>query len=184
MRTGRLAGLAACTLAFAVPGHALADGGGVSTGGDGPEETSGAKAKLKPNGKAIAPASAPQAVKDAIEAANRIDDKPYRYGGGHGSWNDSGYDCSGAASYVLGPKGADLVDSPMPSGSYTNWASKGKGSWITAYADSGHMFVVIAGLRFDTSMPDDGDRGPGWSKDVAQGFVNVPKSAARHKRGL
>ena len=187
MRTGRIAGLAACTLALAVPGQALADGGGVGTGGGGgggTQETSGAKAKLKANGKAIAPASAPQAVKDAIAAANRIDDKGYKWGGGHGDWEDSGYDCSGAVSYTLGPKGAGLIKSPMASGGFVNWANKGKGNWITTYADSGHMFVVIAGLRFDTSMPDDGDRGPGWSTDVGQGFANVSKSAARHKGSL
>lgn len=181
MRTGRVASLAACTLALAIPGQAFADGGGVSTGGDGPEETSGAKAKLKANGKAIAPASAPQAVKDAIAAANRIDDKPYVYGGGHRA---SGYDCSGAVSYVLGPKGADIVGSPMTSGGYAGFGSKGKGNWITWYGNNGHVFVVIAGLRFDTSMPDDGKSGPGWSKDVGQGFANVSKNAARHKGSL
>ena len=93
-------------------------------------------------------------------------------------------DCSGAASYVLGPKGAGLIDSPMPSGSFTRWGSSGKGKWITTYADSGHMFVVIAGLRFDTSQPDDGKSGPGWSKDISKGFANVSRSAARHKGRL
>ena len=184
-RSKRLpATLAACAVALVLPTAALAGGGGIGTGGGGEQTTAGSKAKLKPNGKAIAPANAPQAVKDAIAAANRIDDKPYKYGGGHGSWNDSGYDCSGAVSYALGPKGAGLIDSPMPSGSFANWASKGKGNWITTYADSGHMFVVIAGLRFDTSQPDDGRSGPGWSKDVSKGFANVSRNAARHKRGL
>jgi len=184
-RTGRLAGLAACAVALAIPaGTALADGGISAGGGDGDRTTSGDKAKLRDNGKAIAPASAPRRVKEAIEAANQIDDKGYRLGGGHGSWNDSAYDCSGAVSYVLGPKGAGLIDSPMASGGYTSWGSQGKGKWITTYANSGHMFVVIAGLRFDTSQPDDGDDGPGWSDNVSAGFVNVSKNAARHKGKL
>ncbi|MDQ3759022.1 MAG: hypothetical protein M3331_03655 [Actinomycetota bacterium] len=187
-RHGRFAiAIAACAAALALPaGTALAGGGGISTDGGGgdQETTSGDKAKLKANGKAIAPASAPRRVKEAIEAANRIDDKPYRYGGGHGSWNDSGYDCLGAVSYALGPKGAGLISSPMASGGFTNWGRSGKGKWITTYANSGHMFVVIAGLRFDTSQPDDGKSGPGWSKDVSKGFVNVSRSAARHKGNL
>jgi hypothetical protein len=180
----RAAALAACAVAaLALPATSVA-GGGIGTGGGGGQTTSGSKAKLKANGKAIAPASAPRRVKEAIEAANRIDDKPYKYGGGHGSWNDNGYDCSGAVSYVLGSKGAGLINSPMPSGSFAKWGSKGKGNWITTYANSGHMFVVIAGLRFDTSQPDDGRSGPGWSKDVSKGFANVSKSAARHKGSL
>jgi hypothetical protein len=170
-------------VALAIPtGTALA-GGGISAGG-GDRTTSGDKAKLRANGKAIAPASAPRRVKEAIEAANRIDDKGYRWGGGHGDWEDSGYDCSGAVSYVLGPRGAGLISSPMASGGFTNWGSSGKGKWITTYANSGHMFVVIAGLRFDTSQPDDNDRGPGWSDNVSAGFVNVSKNAARHKGNL
>ncbi|MDQ3729299.1 MAG: hypothetical protein M3355_06880 [Actinomycetota bacterium] len=183
-RIGRVAGIAACALTLAVPAGTALAGGGIGTGGGGDQTTSGTKAKLKDNGKAIAPASAPRRVKEAIEAANRIDDKGYKWGGGHGSWNDSGYDCSGAVSYVLGPKGAGLIDSPMASGGFVNWGSKGKGEWITTYANSGHMFVVIAGLRFDTSQPDDDDKGPGWSKDVSRGFVNVSKNAARHKGSL
>lgn len=178
-RTGRIAGLCACALALAIPGQALADGG-VGTGG-GPDETSGTKAKLKPNGKAVAPASAPQAVKDAIAAGNRIDKYKYEYGGGHRA---RGYDCSGSVSYVLGKKGADILDSPMTSGGFAGWGKKGKGNWITWYGDSQHVFVVIAGLRFDTSMPDDGNSGPGWSKDVRAGFANVSKKAARHDRSL
>ena len=182
MRTGRVAGLAACALALTIPSQALADGGvGTDGGGGGGGETSGAKAKLKANGKAMAPASAPQPVKDAIAAANRIDKYKYQYGGGH---NFRGYDCSGSVSYVLGPKGAGLIDHAMTSGEFAHWAAKGKGNWITTYGDSGHVFVVIAGLRFDTSMPDDGNSGPGWSKNVSAGFANVSKKAARHKGGL
>jgi hypothetical protein len=72
----------------------------------------------------------------------------------------------------------------MVSGDFARWGSKGKGNWITTWGDSGHVFVKIAGLRFDTSQPDDGKSGPGWSKDVSKGFVNVSKKAARHKGGL
>jgi hypothetical protein len=184
----RLAAAGACAAALALPTGALAGGGGINTGGGsgggggGSQTTSGSKAKLKANGKAIAPASAPRAVKRAIEAANEIDKYRYSYGGGHNF--KTGYDCSGAVSYVLGPKGAGLIEHAMTSGDFARWASKGKGNWITTYGDSGHVFVVIAGLRFDTSQPDDGNSGPGWSKDVSEGFVNVSKSAARHKGGL
>ena len=185
MRKHRAAAIAVCaTAALMLPATALGGGGGIGTGGGGEQTTSGDKAKLRDNGKAIAPASAPRAVKRAIEAANDIDDKPYKYGGGHGSWDDNGYDCSGAVSYVLGPKGAGLIDSPMPSGSFARWGSGGKGNWITTYGDSSHVFVVIAGLRFDTSQPDDGRSGPGWSKDISKGFANVSRSAARHKGRL
>ena len=185
----RLAAAGVCAAALAIPTSALAGGGGINTdggggGGDGQKTTSGDKAKLRDNGKAIAPASAPRAVKRAIDAANEIDDKPYKYGGGHSSWNDRGYDCSGAVSYVLGPKGAGLIDSPKTSGDFARWGSKGNGEWITTYGDSSHVFVKIAGLRFDTSQPDDGKSGPGWSKDVGAGFANVSRSAARHKGRL
>ena len=135
----------------------------------------GAKAKLV-NGKAIPPRNAPRVVKQVIAAANRIEDRPYRYGGGHGRWNDSGYDCSGAVSYAL--HGGGLLDSPMPSGNFMRWERAGRGKWITVYANGGHAYAVIAGLRWDTSMtPGDG---PGWSKQMrsSSGF------AERHPRGF
>lgn len=180
-RRAKLAGLATCAALIALPaGDALAaSGGGISTGGGG-GTVAGDTAKLKRNGQAVPPASAPQRVKDAIYAGNRIDDKGYCWGGGHARWRSRCYDCSGAVSYVLGKPGARLLRSPMPSSGFIRWGRSGKGKWITTYADSGHVFVVIAGLRFDTSMPDDGDRGPGWSKDVRAGFRNVSKTAARH----
>lgn len=188
-RPHRAAALAACAAAaLLLPATALGGGGGIGTGGGGGggQTTSGSKAKLKPNGKAIPPASAPRAVKKAIEAANSIDGAGYQLGGGHSSVTekDNKYDCSGAVSYALGPKGAGLVDRPMVSGDFARWGSKGKGNWITTYGDSGHVFVVIAGLRFDTSQPDDGKSGPGWSKDVGKGFANVSSNAARHKGSL
>src|SRR5262245_35653676 len=111
--------LTGATSAFAQSGGTTAPGG--STAATGPFK----KAKLKPNGKAIAPASAPQSVINAIAAGNAIRKKPYIYGGGHQSFESKGYDCSGAVSYVL--NGAGLLDSPMPSGPLMKWGSPGKG---------------------------------------------------------
>jgi cell wall-associated NlpC family hydrolase len=123
----------------------------------------GEKATLGADGRAVAPASAPAEVKGAIEAANRIVGKPYKYGGGHGRWEDSGYDCSGAMSYAL--HGGGFVDTQYTSGDYARWGKAGKGSWITVYANSGHGFLVIAGLRFDTGWNNAG-QGPRWSDDM------------------
>jgi hypothetical protein len=114
---------------------------------------------MSPDGRtAIAPDSAPQQVKDAVAAANSITNKPYKYGGGHGSWTDSGYDCSGAVSYAL--HGGGLLDKPMDSSELESFGASGPGQWITVYANSGHTFVVIGGLRFDTSGT--GEDGPRW----------------------
>ena len=110
---------------------------------------SGDKARIGADGKAIAPASAPEAVKRIIAAGNRIHDLPYRYGGGHGSFSDSAYDCSGSVSYAL--RGAGLVNSPLASGGFFNWGASGEGEWVTIYTNAGHMYMVVAGLRFDTS---------------------------------
>lgn len=132
------------------------------------------RAKLLANGLAVPPADAPQVVKDVIEAGNEIATKPYKYGGGHGRWIDTGYDCSGSVSYALYRAG--LLRSSMPSGGFMNWGDKGKGKWITIYAHGGHMYMVVAGLRFDTS----GARPSRWQSTMrsAKGF------AVRHPRGL
>jgi hypothetical protein len=125
-------------------------------------------AKIAKDGTAIPPADAPKKVVQVIEAANEIEDKPYKWGGGHGSWKDKGYDCSGAISYAL--HGGGLLDAPLDSTGFTRWGKKGKGDWITVYGNPGHAYVIIAGLRWDTSMtPGDG---PGWSKEMrsAKGF--------------
>jgi peptidoglycan hydrolase-like protein with peptidoglycan-binding domain len=117
------------------------------------------KATLAPDGRtAIAPAGAPPRVVAAIAAANRITDRPYRYGGGHARVDDRGYDCSGAVSYAL--IGAGLLAAPLPSSSLTSYGERGRGQWITVYAHGGHAYVVIAGLRFDTSGR--GEKGPRW----------------------
>ena len=109
----------------------------------------GDRAQIGSDGLAIAPASAPPQVQAIIAAGNEIASKPYKYGGGHGKWNDSGYDCSGSVSYAL--HGAGLLDTAMPSGDFTDWGDSGPGQWVTLYAKSSHMFMVVAGIRFDTS---------------------------------
>ena len=101
------------------------------------------------NGIALAPADAPLAVKRAIWAANQLRSKPYRYGGGHRSFRDSGYDCSGTASHALG--GASLISSPLSSSDFRRYGERGQARWITVYARNGHTFAVIAGLRLDTT---------------------------------
>jgi cell wall-associated NlpC family hydrolase len=111
-----------------------------------------------------------------IAAGNEIAKKPYRYGGGHGQWNDSGYDCSGSVSYAL--HGAGLVGRPRDSGEFMDWRFAGRGDWITVYAHGGHVYMMVAGLRFDTSgLDDDGTR---WHDTRASrsGY------AVRHPRGL
>jgi peptidoglycan hydrolase-like protein with peptidoglycan-binding domain len=109
----------------------------------------GDTAQIGSDGLAIAPASAPPQVQAIIAAGNQIASKPYKYGGGHGKWNDSGYDCSGSVSYAL--HGAGLLDTALPSGDFTDWGDPGPGQWVTLYAKSSHMFMVVAGIRFDTS---------------------------------
>ncbi len=113
------------------------------------QEAPGEQASVGEDGFAVAPAGAPQAVKDVIAAGNEIAKKPYKYGGGHGKLRDSGYDCSGSISYAL--RKAGLMDESMPSGAMTRWGERGRGDWITVYANSGHAYMVVAGIRFDTS---------------------------------
>jgi len=182
------------TMAFATPAQAqeVSDSSGqaATTGGAAygvdpyaiPRVTvPGTRARLMRNGYAAAPAGAPPEVQDAVWAANEIQDKPYRYGGGHGSFEDSGYDCSGTISYAL--NGAGLLDTPLDSTSFMRWGRKGKGKWITVYANPGHAYVVIAGLRLDTSAYGDRrnpGRGPRWraSSRPTRGY------ARRHPAGL
>jgi hypothetical protein len=111
--------------------------------------TPGAKAKLLPDGTAAAPADAPVEVQQAIWAANRLKELPYKYGGGHAKVEDNGYDCSGTVSYALIHAG--MLESPLPSGSFMKWGERGRGAWITVFANRGHAYAVIAGLRLDTS---------------------------------
>ncbi len=109
----------------------------------------GDMAQIGPDGLAIAPASAPDQVKAIIAAGNQIASKPYKYGGGHGKWNDSGYDCSGSVSFAL--HGAGLLDDALTSGDFTDWGDPGPGQWVTIYGKASHAFMVVAGIRFDTS---------------------------------
>ena len=125
---------------------------------------------------AMAPLGAPQQVLDAIAAANRITRKPYKWGGGHGRWRDSGYDCSGTVSYVL--HAAGLLERARDSTGLMSYGDRGKGAWITVYAHGGHAYMVIAGLRFDTSGR--GEEGPRWRPERRSGRGYVK----RHPAGL
>jgi hypothetical protein len=130
--------------------------------------------------KAAAPKNAPLPVKRAIWAANQLRHKPYRYGGGHKSFDDRGYDCSGTISYVLGAAG--LIRSPMSSTEFRSYGGRGPGRWITIYAREGHTFAVIAGLRLDTTPYDRyaGKWAPRW-----QTIYRPPRGFdARHPVGL
>jgi hypothetical protein len=140
----------------------------------------GPKATILPSGLAAAPSGAPPQVLAAINAANKIVGKPYRYGGGHAKVEDSGYDCSGTVSYAL--IGARLLKAPLDSSSFMRWGKAGAGEWITVYTNPGHAYVVIAGLRLDTSAAGDpsGRKGPRWRPALraTRGFT------ARHPAGL
>jgi hypothetical protein len=131
------------------------------------------------NGVAYAPSNAPDRVKNAIWAVNTIRRKPYVWGGGHGSFNDRGYDCSGTVSYALHHAG--LLGSPLPSSDLMRYGERGRGRWFTVYARRGHTFAMIAGLRLDTTdFRYGGDVGPRWHNDNrdTRGFV------ATHPSGL
>jgi hypothetical protein len=121
--------------------------------------------------RALAPASAPLAVKQVIAAANRIRTTPYVWGGGHRTWVDTGYDCSGSVSYAL--HGGKLLETPLVSGSFATWCEPGPGKWITIYANKAHVYMVVAGLRFDTGGDPEGETGPRWHAEppYPKGFV-------------
>jgi len=119
-------------------------------------------AQIGPDGLAIAPATAPDPVKAIIAAGNQIASKPYKYGGGHGKWNDSGYDCSGSVSYAL--HGAGLLDEALASGDFESWGDAGPGQWVTIYAKGSHAYMVVAGIRFDTSGRT--KNGTRWQSDM------------------
>jgi hypothetical protein len=129
-------------------------------------------------GRAIAPLQAPAAVQAAISAANRINHRPYVWGGGHLSWDSRGYDCSGAVGYAL--HAAGLLDQTVVSGQLESWGEPGVGRWITVYANSHHVYMVIAGLRFDTRDDPPGVNGPRWH----MARVDPRNFVARHPTGL
>jgi cell wall-associated NlpC family hydrolase len=128
-------------------------------------------------GVALAPPDAPEPVQGAINAANTIVGRPYVWGGGHASFYSNSYDCSGAVSFAL--FGGGLIPQPLTSGDLMRWGAPGRGKWITVYANAGHTFVEIAGLRFDTVGAENGT-GPRWHLATVStaGFV------ARHPPGL
>jgi peptidoglycan hydrolase CwlO-like protein len=137
--------------------------------------TPGQSAEFISESQASIPSSAPSEVQGAIEAANAIATTPYIWGGGHGSFESSGYDCSGAVSYAL--HGGGLLESPLDSTGLETWGEPGAGQWITVYANAGHAWMIIAGLAFDTV----GGPGPRWHPepvDSPEGFI------ARHPPGL
>jgi cell wall-associated NlpC family hydrolase len=138
----------------------------------------GSRAILR-SGIAYAPSRAPSNVKNAIWAANTLRGKPYVWGGGHGSFNDHGYDCSGSVSYALHYAG--LLAAPIPSSDFMRYGERGRGHWITIYARHGHTFAVIAGLRLDTTdLRFGGDVGPRWYVDAR----NTRGFEARHPIGM
>jgi hypothetical protein len=128
-------------------------------------------------GVALAPPDAPEAVKDVINNANTIVGRPYIWGGGHAGWYSHGYDCSGSVSFAL--FGGGLIPRPLTSGELEGWGEPGPGKWITVYANPGHTFAEIAGLRWDT-VGDEQGTGPRWhlATTGTSGFV------ARHPPGL
>ncbi len=134
------------------------------------------EAYIDENGLAVAPASAPPEVQAIIAAGNEIATKPYKYGGGHGRWNDRGYDCSGSMSYAL--HGAGLLDTALDSTGFMSWGERGRGEWVTTYAHGGHSYMVVAGLRFDTSARK--ATGNRWSDEMRS-----PRGyRIRHPEGL
>src|SRR5215216_1996076 len=155
--------LVAALLAVSAPAQAETPGGVSTTTPEVETPTAPPGKAILVRGRAIAPADAPAAVKKVIAAANKIRTKPYIYGGGHGRWWDAGYDCSGAVSFAL--HGGSLITSPMPSGPMTGWGEAGKGRWVTVYANGGHAYAVIAGLRWDTAGVTNGT-GPRWHKSL------------------
>ena len=161
-----------------LPASALAETptGGFSSDASVAEAPVGRAAIASDRRTAVAPQGAPAEVVKAIAAANKITRKPYKWGGGHGRWWDSGYDCSGAVSFVLYKAG--LLDVSRDSTGLMSYGESRRGKWITVHANGGHAYVEIAGLRFDTSGR--GEEGPRWRLEPrsSRGFV------ARHPAGL
>jgi cell wall-associated NlpC family hydrolase len=133
----------------------------------------GARAVLKRGRLRTGAGSGPATVRRIVASANRIAHHPYKYGGGHGTWNDTGYDCSGSVSYAL--HGAGLLDSALTSGDFMSWGAPGKGRWVTIYANPGHVYMVINGRRFDTTGRDEsGSRWQSRSRSPAGYTVRHP----------
>jgi cell wall-associated NlpC family hydrolase len=137
------------------------------------------RAALTANGLAVAPVNAPGAVQSVISAGNEIAHLPYRFGGGHGTFEDTAYDCSGSLSFVFAAAG--LLNTTVTSGQLMNWGNPGPGKWITVFASPGHTFMYVAGLRFDTvALAETGSR---WSNRSAD-EPDLSAFAIRHPPGL
>jgi cell wall-associated NlpC family hydrolase len=137
------------------------------------------QATLTPDGLAVAPLDAPTAVQQVIAAGNEIAHLPYRWGGGHATYEDTAYDCSGSISFVFGA--AHLLTGPLVSGALASWGASGPGKWITVFANAGHTFMYVAGLRFDTvALAQTGSR---WS-DRSATEPDLRTFAIRHPPGL
>jgi cell wall-associated NlpC family hydrolase len=128
----------------------------------------GKRAAVISTGEAAAPFDAPPIVIEVVQAANQIALTPYRWGGGHGAWRDKGYDCSGSVSFALAAAG--LLNQPLDSTRFMSYGAPGKGKWITIYANAGHAWMTVAGLRFDTGGLRSGTR---WQASMrpTSGFV-------------
>jgi len=178
---GHLAALLFALALLTCPGLAAADipwgGGCVPLAEDATRSAANCGASLV-DGEAIPPPGAPSAVKQVIRAANEIRHRSYVWGGGHRSWLSRGYDCSGAVGYAL--HGARLLETTMVSGQLEYWGEAGAGHWITVYANQEHVYMVVAGLRFDTRGNPAGVSGPRWHR----GWVEPRKFTARHPGGL
>jgi cell wall-associated NlpC family hydrolase len=131
----------------------------------------GPVARILANGDAVPPKAAPARVKMMIAAGNTIARTPYLWGGGHGAWQDDGYDCSGSVSFALA--GAGLMNAPLNSTGFMSWGDEGPGEWVTIFANDGHVFMVVAGIRFDTSGR--GSSGSRWQPQMrsTDGYVAV-----------
>jgi cell wall-associated NlpC family hydrolase len=153
-----------------------ASAGARRTAGDTSAPVAINEATALPNGVAVPPLEAPDEVKQIIQAGNIIARSPYIWGGGHGKWLDKGYDCSGSVSFALAAAG--LLNGPLDSGHLAHWGQPGPGHWVTIYANATHVFMEVAGIRFDTSAQR--VTGSRWENEMrpTAGF------AVRHPPGL
>jgi cell wall-associated NlpC family hydrolase len=143
------------------------------------QNASANQATLTSNGLAIAPIDAPPVVQEIINAGNEIAHLPYRFGGGHGTFEDTAYDCSGSLSFVFAAAG--LLNTTVTSGQLMTWGKPGRGKWITVFAAAGHTFMYVAGLRFDTvALAQTGSR---WSNTPAD-EPDLSSFVVRHPPGL
>jgi hypothetical protein len=177
--------LAAASLAAALPAGAEAAGTPWGTGcmptPEGAVRTSGNCGSTLFEGRAYAPPGAPPVVRRVIAAANEINGRPYVWGGGHASFVSKGYDCSGAVGYAL--HAGDLLATTMVSGQLEYWGEPGVGRWISVYANREHVFMVVAGLRFDTRGDWPGVSGPRWKMGMPDPRT-LSRFVVRHPAGL